>query len=107
MKQILPVIALCLLGVSCNQSQDSAANYDSSSKQDWSDTKITAKVKESILADNSLAPGNRFVSITTTNGVVVITGNVSSAEQMRKIAKKAEGVSGVRRVENQMVLSDS
>mgnify|MGYP000293525173 CR=1 FL=1 len=108
MRKILPIIALCVLGVSCNQTQDTGYGKDNNrSTQEWSDTEITTKVKAVILADMSLSPGNRFVSITTTNGVVVITGNVSSADQKRKIAQKAEKVSGVRRVENQMTVSDS
>ncbi len=102
MKNILSVIALCLLSASCNQSP-SATDY---AKEQSADSVITIKVKEAILTDNSLSPSNRFVSVTTTHGVVVLTGNVSSKEQIEKIVRKAKSVSGVKKVDNQIVLSD-
>ncbi|MBX9922514.1 MAG: BON domain-containing protein [Rhabdochlamydiaceae bacterium] len=105
MKKIIPAIALCLFGVSCTQNQDGYSSKEAN--VDMKDSEITLKVKTVILADDALAPSNRFVSITTNNGVVVITGKVSNADQMRRIAKKAESVSGVKRVDNRMTLSDS
>ena len=104
MKKILSIMALCALSASCSQSQDSSPAVDHAKKM-LSDSEITLKVKQVILMDGSLSPSNRFVSITTTNGVVVITGQVSNADQMQKIADKAKTVDGVKRVDNQMTLS--
>ena len=73
-----------------------------SNSSDW---QLTLKVKEAILSDSLLSPSNRFVSVSTTDGVVTLTGKVSSQEQMKQIIKKAEGISGVKRVDNQMTIS--
>lgn len=101
MKKMLPAIALCILNASCNQNS-SSSKY---AKEVWADSEITIQVKKAILTDSSLTPGNRFVSVTTDHGVVTITGDVSNISQMNQIVKKAEGVSGVQKVENQMSLS--
>lgn len=103
MRKILSMIALCLLGVSCHQNSD--VNYKDHDVK--SDREITRKVKRAILTDRALDPSNRFVSVSTTDGVVVISGNISDKEQMRELIKKVESVPGVRRVNNEMTVSDS
>ncbi len=110
MKKILPALALCILAVSCNQNPPPSAyakgqasqTMDQSQPADW---QITAKVKETLLADTSLSPSNRLVSVNTTDGVVTLTGTVSSQDQMNEIVNKTVSVSGVKSVNNQMTLS--
>lgn len=108
MKKIFSVLVLSLLFISWNQNQ-AFAEYDSSSTEEQSespDWKLTMKVKAAILGDDSLSPGNRFVSVSTTDGIVTITGKVSDKYQMHEIVKTAESVEGVKKVENQMTISD-
>lgn len=105
MIKTLLAMTLCTLVASCNSSNYADGQSNQSDSQSQADWQITAKVKEAILSDSSLAPGNRFVSVSTTNGVVTLTGNISSQDQINKIVKKAGSVSGVKRVQNNMLLS--
>lgn len=112
MKKFLPALALCFISASGNQSpepcsygKDTSSNKeDPSQSADWI---LTTKVKEAILADSSLSPSNRFVSVSTTDGVVTLTGEVSNQQQMDEIVKKASKISGVKKVKNQMTLAKS
>lgn len=72
-----------------------------SSSPDW---EITLKVKEALLADSELSASNRFISVATTNGVVTLTGTVTSKVQMKKIVKKVKSVPGVVRVDNELTV---
>ncbi len=112
MKNILSVIAICILAASCDQTppppsyanSQPAQTEDSIQSADWI---ITAKVKETLLADTALSPSNRLVSVSTTDGVVTLSGNVSSQAQIDEIVKAVISVPGVLRVNNQMTLSSS
>ncbi len=106
MKKILSIITLSVLlfgGQSLLLADEEPAETEQDSTSDW---EITLKVKAAILSDDSLSPSNRFVSISTTDGVVTITGKVSDRYQRNEILKKAESVSGVKKVEDKMTISD-
>lgn len=80
---------------SCERSQDSSS--------DWT---VTTKVKAAILADTSISAFARFVSVNTTDGVVTLTGKVPTRDDAHKIVRIVKGVKGVRRVDNQMTISN-
>ncbi len=101
MKNMVIALILCAVGTGCNQT----SSFNSYAQQQYSDSEITVRVKEAILTDGALSPSNRFVSVVTTNGVVTLTGSVSSSEQMTEIVNKAAAIPGVLRVDNQMTLS--
>ena len=64
------------------------------------DTAITAKVKAKYLDDTRLK--NAKVSVTTTNGVVTLTGSAPDADSKSAAESLAQSVSGVKSVDNQI-----
>lgn len=106
MKKILSITTLSMLvfgGQSLFSAEEQPVKTEQDSTSDW---EVTLKVKAAILADDSLSPSNRFVSISTEDGVVTITGKVSDRYQRNEIVKKAESVAGVKKVEDKMTISD-
>ena len=65
-----------------------------------SDTGITTKVKSSFLGDDRLKGAH--IKVVTTNGVVTLTGTAASSESKSAAEQIAEGVSGVRSVDDQV-----
>ena len=97
--------------VSCyGDSKDGSENSSpmpstSSQSADW---EITTKVKGSIMASgDSLSASARMVSVSTTDGVVTLTGTVASRDEMHKVVKIVQNVSGVKSVVSQLTVSDS
>jgi osmotically-inducible protein OsmY len=62
------------------------------------DSWITTKVKSDLLADKAVS--SRNISVNTSKGVVTLTGTAATAEESKKAAQIARGVSGVTSVEN-------
>lgn len=103
---ILPVICFVLGSCCdrCNSANEDACVQNSGSHADWA---ITTKVKTAIMSEPSVSGSSRFVSVTTNNGVVTLTGSVSSKSDANKIVRIAKSVDGVVRVDNQMTVSNS
>ncbi len=59
------------------------------------------------MSDGSLSATSRLVSVTTNNGVVTISGTVASKDDMNRIIRLAKEVDGVKKVDNQMTVSES
>lgn len=68
-----------------------------------SDTAITAKVKGAFLADNSLKVLD--IHVTTTDGVVALSGEVDSQQTIDHAEEVAAGVKDVDSVTNTMVVT--
>jgi hyperosmotically inducible protein len=107
MKKLLLIPALCLVcaaccgnGGGCGSNNDQVQSQEMSS--DWS---ITTKVKAEILSDTSISASARFVSVSTTDGVVTLTGSVPTREDRERIYRIARKVNGVKRVDNQITIS--
>jgi hyperosmotically inducible periplasmic protein len=66
------------------------------------DATITTKIKTAFLAEPTLK--SLDMSVSTTEGLVVITGVVDSLEASQKAAEIAEAVSEVKQVNNQLVV---
>lgn len=66
------------------------------------DRTITQKIRQAVMADDSLSTNAKNVKIITINGVVTLRGPVASAQEKDAIAKKANEVKGVVKVENQL-----
>jgi hyperosmotically inducible protein len=105
MKKYLLIPALCLMCVGCNQAAHDD-NEGSSSEEHSADWTITTKVKAAIMADVSLSASSRFVSVETTDGVVTLTGTVSTKTDKNRIGQIAKNVHGVKDVENDIEVSD-
>lgn len=82
--------------------KDSSDN-NSVDKSDWG---ITLRVKQALLSDSALSISSRFVNVTTNNGVVTLTGTVPSAREMSEIIYRIKNVEGVKKVNNQMRVSN-
>lgn len=107
MKKLLLIPALCLVCYSCGSGDCCQRNKPVESQETSADWVITTKVKTEILADTSISGSARFVSVSTTDGVVTLTGSVSSKSDRDKIVKIAKNVSGVKKVNNQITISNS
>ncbi len=64
------------------------------------DTAITAKVKAELLAQQGV--NMLGISVNTTNGVVMLTGEVDNADQAKLAGNYASQVSGVKKVDNRL-----
>lgn len=69
------------------------------------DTAVTAKVNAAILAE----PGMKVfdISVETINGVTTLTGNIDSDVNRNKAERLADGVEGVKRVENRLLIQST
>ena len=104
MKKLLLIPVVCLLSFSCNHTHQKS-NKSVQLQQQSADWLITTKIKVAIITDTSIAITARFVSVTTTNGVVTLTGSVSQRADKEKIDTIAKGVQGVKRVHNKIIIS--
>jgi osmotically-inducible protein OsmY len=100
---VLMLSFLCIGGQGVFAEEQKTVSTEDESSPDW---QLTLKVKAAILGDDSLSPSNRFVSITTENGVVTITGKVTDRYQRNEIVKAAKKVPGVKGVEDKMTIED-
>ena len=67
---------------------------------DAEDVRVTAEIRKAVVADDSLSVNAHNVKIITQAGVVTLRGPVKSEQEKGKIAEKARGVPGVKRVDN-------
>ena len=66
------------------------------------DVEITRQIRQAIVKDDSLSTRAHNVKIITNGGVVTLRGPVASAEEKTMVAKKAEKINGVDKVDNQL-----
>ena len=64
------------------------------------DSWITTKVKSDLLATKGVS--STHISVTTTNGVVTLSGTVPTQQESEKAAQVAKGISGVKSVQNEL-----
>ena len=69
-----------------------------------SDTATTSEIVARLLANKQVS--SRHISVTTTRGTVLLTGNVDNREQKHKATEIARKVSGVRTVKNELSVSN-
>ena len=68
------------------------------------DLRISQEVRAGLTRDAHLARDSRNVQVATVNGVVTLTGTVTSDADRGALRSQAERVSGVVRVEDQLVV---
>ncbi|WP_414691618.1 BON domain-containing protein [Noviherbaspirillum sp.] len=66
------------------------------------DAAITAKVKTALLADPEIS--GLGINVDTSQGAVRLKGEVKSVAHFQKAGSIAEGVAGVRSVDNQIIV---
>ncbi|MEK2645345.1 BON domain-containing protein [Bdellovibrio sp. BCCA] len=69
-----------------------------------SDTELTRRVREQIVADNSLSVNAKNVKIISQNGRVTLKGPVDSTQERNKIETIAKSVSGAKIIVNETVV---
>ena len=67
-----------------------------------SDVEITRRIRRAIVKDDSLSTNAHNVKIITRHGAVTLRGPVASEEEKQMVAKKAEGINGVGKIDNQL-----
>ncbi|MGH7846522.1 MAG: BON domain-containing protein [Candidatus Binatia bacterium] len=76
----------------------------SDQSENEADRKITQQVRQAVTKDDSLSTSAQNVTIVTQNGKVTLRGTVKSQGEKQKIADKAQQVSGVKNVDNQITI---
>lgn len=69
------------------------------------DRGITQRIRQAVVADDSLSTQAKNTKIITANGVVTLRGPVESSQEKTQIASLASRVQGVTRVDNQLEIS--
>jgi hyperosmotically inducible periplasmic protein len=82
--------------------RDSHAVTSGDQLEDTVDRTITQKIRQAVVDDSSLSTYAKNVKIITINGVVTLRGPVNSDREKAEIGRKAQAVSGVRNVDNQL-----
>jgi hyperosmotically inducible periplasmic protein len=79
------------------------AGDQSNSTQDLA---ITQEVRKAIVADEKLSTNAHNVKVITDGGVVTLRGPVNSSAEKAKVMAAAEQVAGVKRVDNQLEVTN-
>ena len=66
------------------------------------DLDLTQRVRQAVVADDSLSTNAHNVKIITSNGVVTLRGPVNSTKEKANIDAKARHLAGETKVENQL-----
>ncbi len=69
------------------------------------DRRITQEVRKAVIADSALSMKAKNCTIITINGVVTLRGSVDTSAERLSIGNTAEGISGVHRVDNLLVVA--
>jgi hyperosmotically inducible protein len=95
---LYPLVLALVLATGCTTSQSPERQID--------DTAITASVKSQLATDIELSTITG-IEVNTTNGVVTLSGQVSSDAAKRRAGEIADNVDGVVRVTNNIEVSGS
>lgn len=87
--------------------RDRSGNTKTSGDQSESeaDRGITQRIRQAIIADDSLSSQAKNAKIITDDGVVTLRGPVESNQEKTQLASMASRVQGVSRVDNQLEVS--
>lgn len=66
------------------------------------DLKLTRRIRQAVVADDSLSTTAHNIKIITVNGVVTLRGPVRSAQEKATIDAKAQQIAGATKVDNQL-----
>lgn len=66
------------------------------------DRNITARIRQSLMRDDSLSSNAKNIKIITINGMVTLRGPVATAAEKDAVARKAQGIVGVNKIDNQI-----
>ena len=66
------------------------------------DLKLTRRIRQAVVADDSLSTTAHNIKIITINGVVTLRGPVNSIQEKANIAAKTQQIAGATKVDNQL-----
>jgi hyperosmotically inducible periplasmic protein len=66
------------------------------------DLDLTQRVRQAVVADESLSTNAHNIKIITSNGVVTLRGPVNSAQEKASIDAKVQQIAGATKVNNQL-----
>lgn len=66
------------------------------------DRTLTQRVRQAVVADESLSTNAHNVKIISVDGVVTLRGPVNNAEEKKSIESKAQQIAGANKVKNQL-----
>ncbi len=75
-------------------------------KESSEDLKITQKIRQAIMADDSLSMNAKNVKIVSTNGSVTLRGPVNDARERDVIENKAKQIAGDSKVDCQLEIKN-
>jgi len=75
-------------------------------KENESDRALTQKIRQSVVADDSLSTYAHNIKIVSVNGKVTLNGVVRSEQEKNTIAMKAVAVAGKDRVVNELKIAN-
>ena len=93
------------VGETFDKFENKMTEQGAKSAQSWDDTEITARVKAEVLGEPGLK--SMQISVDTLKGVVTLTGKVDSKANSDKARERAMAISGVRDVNNQLVVASA
>jgi hyperosmotically inducible protein len=96
---VATALSVCMATGAMAQEQSPTAHSDGVGAT-INDTAITAKVKSSFVGDDRLKGSH--IKVVTTNGVVTLTGSAVSSDSKAAAEELAQGVNGVRSVDDQV-----
>lgn len=71
------------------------------------DRMITKKIRQAILADDSLSTNAKNIKVITMNGAVILRGPVANSKEKELIAKKIDNIQGIVKVDNQLEITNN
>ena len=122
---LLPISLLVLGGYACNsqpgektqapstktapdntgrnvQDRSGATLTPGDQSESEADRTLTQKVRQAVMADESLSTTAHNVKIITSNGVVTLRGPVNSTKEKANIDAKAQQIAGATKVDSQL-----
>ena len=66
------------------------------------DRTLTQRIRQAVVADDSLSTNAHNIKIITINGVVTLRGPVNSTQEKATIDAKAQQIAGATKVDNQL-----
>jgi osmotically-inducible protein OsmY len=90
---------------SYNQNYDMMMGEDDEMFENEADRGLSQRVREALLADNSL-PSAKNISIRSKDGKVILRGYVANSDEKNAIVKRVKSMSGVSKVDDQLEVAN-
>lgn len=124
MKKVLPILATLTLaygviapplwadpmdadntGKNARDASDATATpFDQSESE--TDRTMTQRIRQAVVADDSLSTNAKNIKIITINGVVTLRGPVDSETERLRVLAKAQELAGPKNVKNQLEINE-